>query len=393
MQQSLSTIEPRAAGTPTTGTPTTAASATLTVDPDAIARNWRKARSLCGASGCGAVIKGDGYGTGIALAARTLREAGCRTFFTATLNEARTARDTLPADTIVYVLNGLLPGQARAFIDFALRPVLGSMAEIEDWCAAVGGGVSPGAALHVDTGMSRLGLTLKDARGLAEDRRDLLDQLKPDLLMTHMACADIPDSPLNARQKSDFKTLRALFPGVPASLCNSPSLAWLDAGPDYDLARPGMALFGGEAIDGHDNPFEPVVRLDAPVISVRDVPKGDNIGYGGTTLAERDSRIAVIGVGYADGFHRAASVAPGGPAYRVAIGGHRAPLIGRVNMDLLQIDVTDLPEGTVMRGTPVTVLGGPIPLEETAAAFGTNTYEVMTSLGRRFARQTGKVGT
>lgn len=368
------------------------ASATLTIDPDAIARNWHKARSLCGASECGGVIKGDGYGTGLALAAKTLWAAGCRTFFTATLNEAHTARDALPPEAVIYVLNGFLPGQAQAFADLAVRPVLGSIAEIEDWCGTVGGGASPGAALHVDTGMSRLGLTLDEARELAKDRQELTDRLKPDLLMTHMACADIPDSPLNASQQSDFNALRALFPGVPTSLCNSPSLAWLDAGPDYDLARPGMALFGGEAIGHQENPFETVVRLDAPVIAVRDVPKGDNIGYGGATLAQRDSRIAVIGVGYADGFHRSASARPGSPGYQVMIGGQRAPLIGRVNMDLLQIDVTDLPRDRVVRGTLVTVLGGLIPLEETAAAFGTNTYEVMTSLGRRFARQTGKVG-
>jgi alanine racemase len=365
------------------------ASATLTIDPDAIARNWRTAKSLCGASECGGVIKGDGYGTGIAVAANALWDAGCRTFFTATLNEARKARETLPAEATLYVLNGLLPGQAPAFAELNVRPVLGSVVEIEEWCKSIEGQPSPGAALHVDTGMSRLGLTLDEARTLSNERRSLLDALKPNLLMTHMACADIPESPLNTTQRSDFDVLRALFPGVQTSLCNSPSLTWLKAGPDYDLARPGIALFGGEEIEGHDSPFETVVRLDAPVITVRTVPKGDNIGYGGSTIAQRDSRIAVIGVGYADGFHRTASAVAEKPAYRVAIGPHRAPLIGRVNMDLLQIDVTDLPPGAVIRGTGVTVLGGSIPLEETAAAFGTNTYEVMTSLGRRFARRIG----
>jgi alanine racemase len=216
------------------------ASATLTIDPDAIARNWRTAKSLCGASECGGVIKGDGYGTGIAVAANALWDAGCRTFFTATLNEARKARETLPAEATLYVLNGLLPGQAPAFAELNVRPVLGSVVEIEEWCKSIEGQPSPGAALHVDTGMSRLGLTLDEARTLSNERRSLLDALKPNLLMTHMACADIPESPLNTTQRSDFDVLRALFPGVQTSLCNSPSLTWLKAGPDYDLA--GRAL-------------------------------------------------------------------------------------------------------------------------------------------------------
>jgi alanine racemase len=365
-------------------------SATLTIDTSAIARNWRTARSLCGASECGAVIKGNAYGTGIDLAAPALWTAGARTFFTATLNEARRARRVLPKATI-YVLNGLLPGQAPAFAELNACPVLGSMAEITEWCGAMEGQRSPGAALHVDTGMNRLGLSMDEARYLTNDRHELLAELKPDLLMTHMACADLPDSPLNTEQRENFEAVRFIFPGVPTSLCNSPSIAWLNAAPKYDLARPGMALYGCEAIPDHDNPFDPVVRLDAPVLGVRRVSQGQNIGYGGGTMTTRDSRIAVIGVGYADGFHRMASTTPGHHGYGVIINGKRAPIIGRVNMDLIQLDVTDLPVGSIKRGTAVTVLGGPIPLEDTAAAFGTNTYEVMTSLGHRFTRREGEV--
>ncbi|MCC0014950.1 MAG: alanine racemase [Rhodobiaceae bacterium] len=349
----------------------------LSVDLDALASNWRTARKLGGGAECGAVVKGNAYGTGIEPAVSALLDAGARTFFTATLGEARRVRAVTPEATI-YALNGLLPGTARVYAACGLRPVLGSMEEVAEWRAG-GGGT---AALHVDTGMNRLGLRLNEAAALAGD-----PGFPVALVMTHMACADEPGHPLNQAQMQRFEQVRAAFPGAAASLANSASIAWLGCADRYDLSRPGIALYGGEPIAGHDNPFRPVVRLDCPALLVRDVASGETVGYGAGWTARRDSRIAVVGAGYADGFHRCAGAKGDARPYHVALGEARAPLAGRVNMDLLTIDVTDLPSGSVVRGTPITVLGGPIPLSETASHFGTNVYEVLTSLGDRYQRR------
>ncbi|MFN0263273.1 alanine racemase [Tepidamorphus sp. 3E244] len=352
------------------------ACAQLHVDLDALGENWRTADRLSGTAACAAVVKGNAYGTGIERAVPALLHAGARTFFAATIGEARRVRTACGPDIPIYVLNGLLPGTAGAFIKCDLRPVLGTLEEVAEWREA-GGGL---AALHVDTGMNRFGLSLQDAQAVAAQ-----GGLDLSLVMTHMACADEPGHAVNARQIATFEDVRLLFPGMPASLCNSASVAWLGIGGDYDLSRPGIALYGGEPINGHDNPFRPVVELVAPVLSVRDVAAGDIVGYGATWTAQRDTRIATIGLGYADGFHRVASAGDGESAYAVQIDGQRAPLAGRVNMDLLTVDVTDIAD--VSRGTPVTVIGGAIPLSETAQHFRTNVYEVLTSLGARYHRR------
>ena len=350
------------------------ACATLSVDLGALAANWRMAKELSGNAECGAVVKGNAYGTGIEQAVPALMKAGARTFFTATLGEGRRVRACGGGDIAIYVLNGLLPGTAPVFRACDLQPV--SIAEIAEWREAGGGK----AALHVDTGMNRLGVDEDEIPLIAAN-----PGFDVSLVLTHMACADEPAHPLNARQISRFETVRKAFPGVPASLANSASIAWLKCAGDYDLSRPGIALYGGEPIEGYDNPFSAVVRLDAPALLVRDVAAGESVGYGATWIAKHDCRIAVVGMGYADGFHRNTSVTGDAKPYHAAIGDKPVPLAGRVNMDLLTFDVTGIPDAG--RGTPITILGGPIPLSETAAHFGTNVYEVLTSLGARYERR------
>ena len=352
------------------------ACATLTVDLDALADNWRTTKKLSGKAECGAVVKGNAYGTGIERAVPALMKAGARTFFAATLGEARRVRACGGGEITIYVLNGLLPGTAPVFKACDLQPVLGSIAEIAEWREAGGGK----AGLHVDTGMNRLGVDKGEVPLIAAN-----PGFEVSLVLTHMACADEPEHPLNARQISRFETARRAFPGVPASLANSASIAWLKCAGDYDLSRPGIALYGGDPIEGYDNPFKPVVRLDAPALLVRDVSAGDSVGYGATWIAKHDCRIAVAGLGYADGFHRSTSVTGDAKPYHVVVNGRPAALAGRVNMDLLTIDVSGI-EG-VERGTPITILGGPIPLSQTAAHYGTNVYEVLTALGARYERR------
>jgi alanine racemase len=227
--------------------------------------------------------------------------------------------------------------------------------------------------------MNRLGLTYAEARDIANDR-DLLSALAPSLVMSHLACAETPTHPLNATQLAAFGTARALFPGVPASLANS---AGAFLGPDYrfDMVRPGIVLYGAKFI-GDRPPLQPVVTLEARILHVREAAPGETVGYGATETVRKPTRIAVLGAGYADGYHRAASSADGRPGARVFVRKGYAPLVGRVSMDLMAVDVTGIPG--VARGDWAELFGPNVPVDEVAAHAGTIGYELLTSLGSRY---------
>nr|WP_273546253.1 MULTISPECIES: alanine racemase [unclassified Xanthobacter] len=363
------------------------AGAILTIDLAAIAENWRTLSALAAPAECAAVVKADAYGLGIAQVAPVLWRAGARTFFVAHLNEALTLRRLLPEATI-YALNGLLPGTAPQFAAHEIRPVLGSEPEIAEWSAACrDSGVSRPAAIHVDTGMHRLGIALDEAVRLAETMPTL--GFKPSLIMSHLACADTPGHPLTARQRLVFADVARRFPRVKASLANS---AGTLMGRDFrfDLVRPGIFLYGGVAINGVP-PLKPVVRLEAKVIQVLDVARGETVGYGATERLQRDSRLATVHIGYADGFFRAAGSTDERKAAKAGavamLGGQPCPLVGRISMDLATLDITDLPPGTVGRGDPAVFLGDGIGVDDLATAAGTIGYEVLTSLGKRYLRR------
>ena len=352
----------------------------LTIDLAALAANWRTlAQRVAGETA--AVVKADAYGIGLEPAGRALAEAGCRTFFVALPEEGLRLRAIL-ADAVIYVLDGLVPGSAAALAAADLRPVLGSFPEIDEWAALKAAGAPTGSALHVDTGMNRLGLTPNEAAALAGDPARLA-AIAPSLLMSHLACADTPDHPSNARQLDAFRVVRALMPTVPASLANS---AGIFLGRDYHfgLARPGIALYGAAFAAGA-RPLRPVVTLEARVLQVRDVPAGSSVGYGATETVRKPSRIAILSVGYADGYHRHASSADGRPGASVYVDGARAPVVGRVSMDLIAVDVTAFP--LVARGDWVELFGPHVPVDEVAAPAGTIGYELLTALGRRYARR------
>lgn len=359
-------------------TPKAEAGASLVIDLTAIAGNWRRLAARAPGAECAAAVKADAYGTGIDTTVPALAGAGCRTFFVAQLAEARRVRALAPG-AVVYVLNGLPPGCADAFAADRLRPVLGSPAEIAEWAAfEAATGWAGGAAIHVDTGMTRLGLQMDELDALPARPRAL------SLAMSHFACADDPGHPLNARQVEAFAEVRRHFPGAPASLCNSSGLFLpKDFADDiaYDLVRPGVALYGGNPTPGRANPMRPVVALEAPVLRVRAAREGDTVGYGATHRFARPSRVAVIGLGYADGYLRSGSFA----GAEVALAGRRCPVVGRISMDLTAIDVTGLPS-EVRPGDPVEVIGPTIPLDEVARRAGTISYEVLTALGRRYHR-------
>jgi alanine racemase len=368
------------------GPPARATGGILTIDRDALAANWRLLRDRAQGAECAAVIKADGYGIGLAPAARALEKAGCRTFFVAHVAEGAAAREACP-EAVIYVLNGLLPGSASAYGALNLRPVLGSREEIGEWAAfnRIAATRLP-AAVHIDTGMNRLGLKVDDAVALKGDA--LLDDFEPALLMSHFVSSELPDDPVNARQIDAFGTVRAAFPGLPASLCNSSGI-FLPQSPRLDLVRPGYALYGGNPTPHRDNPMQAVVRLEARVIQVRDATPGETVGYNGLWTAGGQRRLATLSVGYADGYPRAASATDAKAqtgAGQAIVAGRRCPFAGRVSMDLLSVDITDLPDSTVKRGDLVTLIGEGLDIDEVGRRAGTIGYEILTGLGRRYAR-------
>jgi alanine racemase len=349
----------------------------LTIDAGAIAANWRRLAVLAGGE-CGAAVKADAYGTGIDIAVPALHVAGCRTFFVAQLDEGRQVRQLAP-DAIIYVLNGFSAETGDAYAQADLRPVLNSEGDVFDWSRFVGTtGWQGRAALHVDTGMNRLGLSADAARTLVPAVPNLALQI------SHLACAEDRDHPLNALQIAAFARLREAFPHLPASLANSSGL-FLREGLGFDLARPGYALYGGNPTPGASNPMTPVVTLEARILQVRTVEKGETVGYGGTWRAGRRSLVAVLGLGYADGFPRTGSSRDDGGAF-AAIAGTKCPVVGRISMDLTAVDVTDCPDGTAERGSWAEIIGPTIGLDEAARGCGTIGYELLTSLGRRYRR-------
>jgi alanine racemase len=301
-----------------------------------------------------------------------LRE-GCRRFFVATLAEAQQLRALAP-DAEIGVFEGALASTVGALAAIEARPVLSTLEQVERWAG------KGRALLHLDTGMNRLGLRAADVAALAR-RRELLDALALDFVMTHLACADEPAHPMNAEQLARFTQMRAVVPHVRTSIGNSAGTL-IDAAHRGDLARPGIALYGGNPFSDRPNPMEPVVTLTAPLLQIHDVGEPEPVGYGATYVAAPPARIAIVGIGYADGYPRNL-----GNAGTAAVQGTRVPVVGRVSMDLISIDVTGVPRETVEVGGEVELIGPSVGVDEVAAAAGTISYEILTGLGRRPVRE------
>jgi alanine racemase len=359
--------------------------AILTIDLDALAANYRRLRDLASPAECAAVVKADAYGLGMAQAAPALARAGCRTFFVATLGEATALRALLP-DATIYVFSGLMPETAELYRTADLRPVLNSAEEIKEWasfCAARGERLS--CAVHIDSGMNRLGLSADEVDRVAA-ARDLWQALTLSLVMSHLACADEPNQPKSETQRKLFDRLRARLPTALASLANSAGIL-LGRAYTYDLVRPGIALYGGKPSQHGENPFAPVVHLKGRILQIRKVAAGETVGYGATHTLKRAARVAVVSVGYADGFFRSLSHKDGQEGFAAYIGAHAAPILGRVSMDLITIDVSAVPEEISGRGAWVELIGPNVPAQTMAHHAGTIDYEVLTNLGRRAFRR------
>ena len=338
----------------------------LTVDLDAIAANWRTLKDRVAPAEVAAVVKADAYGLGVGPVTRALVAAGCKTFFVSSVDEARELRQIVAAT--VFVLNPRLETDLAGAI-----PVLNSLDELRAWPR------NRPAALKLDTGMARRGVTAAELAAGGADA--LLRDRSLVLVMSHLACAEIPDHPLNEMQRAAFAAARSRFAGVRASLANS-SGAFLPPAYHFDLIRAGAALYGVNPTPHHANPMKPTVQLLARIVQVRDVDAGTTVGYGATHRFTRPSRVATVAVGYADGYPR--SLSNRGHGF---IGGVRVPLVGRVSMDLASFDVTDIPASRLPREGFIELIGPHVPVDHVADAAGTIGYEVLTALGRRYHRR------
>ena len=355
---------------------------TLTIDLDVVTANYRLISDRVAPSGTitGAAVKADGYGLGVKPVVRALWAAGCRDFFVAHPGEGIAVREELK-DARVHVLNGPIRTAIDDYIHHDLIPVLNSLGDINLWQRACRErNQKLKADVHIDTGMCRLGLDLSETKALLSDADTLLDGIDVQLLMSHLASADDVKSPQSAQQLSMFKAaFEQLGIGQP-SFCNSSGVF---LGPDYHfkLARPGIALYGGNPTPHTDNPMGNPVTLTTRLLQVRQVGSGETVGYGANYNVKAPMKVATVAIGYADGFHRV-----GSNTGFATIDGHKAPIIGRVSMDLITLDVTDIPEHACTAGAIANFIGPDRTPDDLARDWQTIPYEVLTGLGRRYRR-------
>jgi alanine racemase len=362
---------------------TARAGGVLSIDLQALQENYQSIKRHVSPAQCGASVKANAYGIGMEPAARALRAAGCRVFFVALAEEGRALRSILP-DAEIYVLSGLFRGEARFFSDHRLRPVLNQTTEIEEWvkwCKEQGKKLP--AAIHIESGINRLGIDAAQLKTLARTA-ELLSQFELSLVISHLAKADEPQDAFNQKQLEQFESSRRLLPRAPASLANSPG-AFLPAAYHFDLVRPGIALYGGNPFLHRLNPFKPVARMEARILQVKSIGKGATVGYGGSWTARRPTQIAIIAAGYADGYPRACSSPAHAGAASVWVKGQFAPVVGRVSMDMITVDVTDV-AGQIECGDMVELMGAHVTVDDIARWAGTIPYEILTRLGSRYPR-------
>ena len=352
----------------------------ITIDLDALAHNYAALRARAGDAEVAPAVKADAYGLGAGPVADRLWAEGARSFYVARLAEGVALRQSLgDREATIYVLDGATPGSGDTLEGAKLIPVLNSLPQVEAWNVQARSARLP-AALHIDTGMNRLGLRPEELKVLIGSF-DRLKRLDIKLVVSHLACADTPEHPLNATQLARFQEAAALLPGVKRSLANSGGL-FLGEAYRFDQARPGIGLYGGGP-EGRPHPeIRPVVTVEAPILQVRVVPRGESIGYGAGWTANDNTRVAIVAAGYADGVPRAAY-----PRGQVWFGGARRPMLGRVSMDLIAVDVTDC--DAARPGAMVELFGQNLPIDDAADAAATSAYELLTRLTQRAHRRYG----
>ncbi len=351
----------------------------LAIDLSALQENYRRLKEAFSDRECAAVVKADAYGRGVEAVAPALAAIGCQRFFVATLEEGIQLRNILPDHTIA-ILHGVGPKEEAAFIQHRLTPVLNSTAQIERWHEAVKDTREARSILHLDTAMARLGLEQSEWTALAE-QKEMIDACRIGLIMTHLACASEPDHPSNPEQLERFREALTCFPGLPASMVNSGGIF---LGDDYhfDLARPGCALYGINPT--HlltPNPVTHVATLSAPILQIRTLEQDQAVGYGATKTLPKGSRLATLALGYADGILRHFS-----NHLSAYAGDVKLPLVGRVTMDMISVDVTDIPEGTLNEMDRIELINAQQDVNAVAGMAGTIGYELFSRLGKRVRR-------
>ena len=355
----------------------------LTVDLGAIIRNWQALDKVSAGALTGAAVKADAYGVGLVPASKALFAAGARFFFVATADEGLALRAALP-ECYIFVLNGLYPGAASLYVGERLMPVINSLPMLEEWLVAcLGRNEALPAALHFDTGMNRLGFRLSETSIVKRMCEEV--GYAPQMVMSHLACADQPQHEKNRTQLALFSAVINQFPGIPASLANS-AATMTSREMHFQMVRPGIALYGGRAVNGRRNPMASVVTLEAPILQVRDCKTGESVGYGATYILPRDTRVAIVALGYADGFLRSLSSTNQHAGGKVFVRGRLCPALGRVSMDMFAVDITDLGNDVPAPGEMVEVLGPNVSVDDQADPAGTIGYEILTSLKGRYTR-------
>lgn len=366
--------------TDTSLTDTLSDSAVLSIDLAALQQNFRSMQKLAGAAETAAVVKADGYGLGIEAVAKSLQEAGCKTYFVAQTQEALALRAILP-DAVIYVLNGLPENAAAIFTAQRLRPCLNSLPQIEQWQAHCQNDASHPACLFVDSGFNRLGLSAEDIADLT-DNPALFEGWELSLIASHLACADTPEHPMNAAQLEAFRHALSQLPDAPASLANSGGVM-LGEAYHFDMARVGIALYGGSPHGKGDTALAPVATLRAPLLQMRHLSAGDSVGYGANFVATGEMSIGIVSLGYADGIGRHFGHQSG--RVKLMLSGLDVPVIGRISMDSLAVDLTDCPQAP-QTGDMIEIFGRNNPIDRLAGQGMTISYELLTGLGSRYKR-------
>lgn len=357
------------------------AGAELYIDLSAIVQNYHYLQKRVSSAQCGAVVKANAYGLGMIEIAKALAKAGCKDFFVAHLDEGIALRSILNQDYTIYVLHGLPPSTESLFIKHHLTPILNDINQLQHWLKLCNDrNTSYSAGVQFDTGMSRFGIEEEELSNLQQRNWGVF---QPSLIMSHLACADTPTHPANRQQLERFQAIKQQIPNCRASLAASSGI-FLGQDWHFDLVRPGVALYGGNPTPGQPNPMQSVISLQGTVIQLRHISKGAFIGYGATFTAPKDMRLAWISIGYADGFFRAFSnkisaLSPQFPKIPLA-------LLGRVSMDSLCVDITELPDTALQVGDKIEIIGNHQPIDSLAQQVDTIGYEILTSLGNRYHR-------
>jgi len=354
-----------------------AATGYLRISLGALARNYVRVCQAASGTPVGAVVKADAYGLGAASVAKHLFAEGCSDFFVATLEEGIALRSVFAGESLrarIYVFEGLRIGSESVYVAHELRPVLNTLAQVQAWLS-----VAQPCAVHVDTGMSRLGMSPEEFARTFEDS-SLAEKLQLQYVMMHFACADEADNPCNDRQLEVFERARRCVGTIRISIANS-AAAFGAQKFHGDLVRAGIALYGGNPFADRDNPMEPVVTLYGRVLQLRRLTQAAKVGYGATYEAAAGSRLATVGVGYADGYPRIL----GNRAHAI-FRQTRLPVIGRVSMDLTCLDVSALSQSEIGVGDYVEMFGVGMSIDEIAELSGTISYEVLTGLNARLPR-------